>query len=235
MLGSVPDTPFGHALGQFMLLFNGHLPFDEAALHAAFAALRDVAAREHPDRPWPLPTRHDNGAPAALTVEFLLGLGRARYARLPVVPAGAVGAALRTWHGARVEGVEYRRVEGPGLRVDFMQAADEEPRAWGTLFADCAWQALPATPRRPRAGARGVAHAKALVGAVLVGSQVGEDGRLTLAFSTGSRLEVVPGAPVWKTDYDLHLDGHYFHRFAGTFVERVPHVMEPDDFIDSDE
>lgn len=235
MLAMLPDTPFGNALGTFMRLFNGQRPFDEAKLHAAFASLSERAAREHPEMPWPLPLRDGDGQGTCteLTVAALLALGRAPYARRPVVPAAAVAAAVRAWHGARVERVESRRRTGPGLRVDFTQEAGA--RAWGTLLVDCAWQVLPAAPRRPRPAARGVAHAQALAGACLVGSQVGEDGRLTLAFSTGAQLAVAPGAPVWTTDYGLHLEGHHFHRFAGTFVEQVPYVLHPDDVVDSDE
>jgi hypothetical protein len=226
MLISVPDTPYGAALGQFLLLFERR-PIDLAHLHAAFADLSVIALRDHPEIPWPMQMNIDQQPASMFTVEGLLAYMRKSSTSKPTVDEATVTQALALWNGAKVENTMASTGMGPDLRIYLVRKPSLGPQRGhfhecATLAADCAWKLLKndtllcsSTDADPELGQM---LSKALKGARLLASRVETGGILSLVFNRGSLLEISPFDFSIGPDYSFYVENKYYSRFNGSFV-----------------
>lgn len=217
MLLSVPDTPFGHALGQFMLLFDRY-PLDLGHAQAAFATLSALAAREHPDRPWPLLVPAGENEPAvSITVDGMLALKRARYADLLPAPDADVAGGLAAWTGATVHAASAERANTADSVLHMELKLPTGQTQW--LTAHCPWQVTPAgeVARRWNDAVAPLRRAvTALRRAKVAHVQVQPSGALEVTLATGSCLLV--GAAGWGS-HEAVADLHYWLQTDdGTFL-----------------
>ncbi|WP_210515638.1 hypothetical protein [Hymenobacter terricola] len=221
MLASVPDTPYGHALGRFLLFFE-QSPLDLQAAHAAFTDLSVVAAREHPQMAWPLAVPREGEAPFLITVDGLLAAKWARYAAFPTADAATVEAALAPWTGATVRSVQAHCFHQAGRTSSVFHLALKTVAGQAQGFtAYCPWQltsarAAPvqwndAAPSPDQALAR---LRRARVQRVAVSSV----GALQLTFTNGAYLEV--GSAGWQPNEQV-ADLHYFLQTEDQLFWRV--------------
>ncbi|NVO86767.1 MULTISPECIES: hypothetical protein [Hymenobacter] len=223
MLISVDDTPFGHALGQFMLLFD-QSPLDLAHAHVAFADLSALVAREHPERAWPITIPRGDGPSLSVTVEGMLALKRARYADLQPVALAAVEAAMAPWHGATVRAVTAERGNSSGsmLHVELKLPTGETQG----LTAHCPWQ-VTAAGGRPCSWNEAVSPLQRAVSTLrrkkVASVRVQVSGALEVSFATGAGLLVggagwYPQAEVADLHYWLHTNDAMYLRVATQFL-----------------
>jgi len=205
MLLSVEDTPFGHALGHFLLLFDRY-PLDVAQAQAAFADLSALVAREHPERAWPLTIPRGEGPSLSVTVDGLLALKRAPYKDLQPVARAAVEAAVAPWQGAMVRAVRAERGRASGAMLHAELQLPTGDTHW--LTAQCPWQVTAAggIPCDWNEAAAPVQRAvSALRRQRVAGVRVHASGALEVTVVTGARLLV--GSAGWfpqEAVADLH-------------------------------
>jgi hypothetical protein len=218
MLISVPDTSFGRAFGQFMLLFD-RPGLDVVQAHAAFAELSALAAREHPEMAWPLPLRQGDGPPSFVTVEGMLAGKWARYADLQSADLATLETALAPWTGAAVRSARAGRgnQDGPHLHVELKTLFGH--LQW--LRAYCPWQVMPArtAPHQWNDASPSLNHAVARLRRARVQCvEVQAEGTLQLTFTNGTQLVV--GSAGWQPNAEV-ADLHYFLQTEATLFMRV--------------
>jgi hypothetical protein len=226
MLLSVPDTPFGRALGQFMLQFD-RPGLDVVQAHGAFAELSALAASEHPQMVWPLAIPREDGPPFLVTVEGMLADKRARYNHLQPIDPATVAAALVRWTDATVRSAQIGPApqERPHLHIELKTPTGQTQ--W--LTAHCPWQVVPAHTSPHQWNDEALSLKKAAVKlrrARVQHIEVQPTGTLRVTFANGTQLVV--GSPGWEPNAEV-ADLHYFLQMEDQIMLRVgdQFLMEP--------
>lgn len=236
MLASVPDTPYGHALGRFLLFFE-QSPLDLQEAHAAFADLSALAAREHPQMTWPLAVPREGGAPFLITVDGLLAAKWGRYAAFPTADGAAVEAALVPWTGATVRSVQAHCFHQAGwtsssLHVELKTLTGQTQ--WLTAY--CPWRLVPARAASVRWDDTAPSPNQVLARLRRARVQrvaISPIGALQFTFTNGAYLEVgsagwQPNEQVADLHYFLQIEDHMFWRVATQFRSQ-PLAQEEED------
>gem|GEM_PF-6706505 len=223
MMISVPGTPFGVALGQFLMLFEKR-PQSLAHLHEAYTSLSILAAREHPEMPWPQQMTYADGLTCSFTVENILFSIRKLHTEKSTT-SDAVAEQLALWNSAKVDDPTVWNSDfGPELRL-YLAKKYEEPKKtypkWATLAVSCPWRLLKKNvvlcSSNDTDSQIGNVFSAALKRAKLLDSRIGPEGGLVLIFSAGAFLEVRPHDFCIGPHYSLHLGNRSYYQFDEGF------------------
>lgn len=228
MLVSAPDTPYGAAFVHFCQVLAWR-PLNLTRLQEAFASLAAVAARDHPEMPWPPVLRTGDGQNILFTVEALLARKNETFAQTPPVPDELISDLLVRWEGVVAKEV-VAGWQGAGFQLHLTKKVRLGPQKTrtqpsGSLCVSCSWklgqeQLVVCTSSDP------VEHIEAslrsLKGVLLRSSQLGPAGLLQLNWKTGFWLEIQPDGWLLSEDYLLDFGWEdqqllLYHRFGGNF------------------
>ena len=228
MLVSAPDTPYGAAFVHFCQVLAWR-PLNLTRLQEAFASLAAVAARDHPQMPWPTILRTGDGQTIPFTVEALLAQKSEAFAKARPVPDELLSNLLVRWQGVAAKEV-VAGWQGAGFQLHLTKKVRLGPKKTrtqpsGSLCVSCSWklgqeQLVVCTSSDP------VPHIAAclqsLKGALLRSSHLGPAGLLQLNWKTGFWLEIQPDGWLLSEDYLLDFGWEdeqllLYHRFGGHF------------------
>jgi hypothetical protein len=229
MMVSAPDTPYGAAFIQFCQLLAWR-PLDLTRLHESFASLAAVAARDHPEMPWPTVMRTGNGQTILFTVEALLAEKSESFAKTLSVSDDIIRDLLVRWEGVRAKEV-VAGWQGAGFQLHLTKKVRVGPKSTrtqpsGSLCVSCSWK-LGQEQRVVCTSSDNAQHIEAslrgLKGILLLSSNLGLDGLLLLKWKNGFWLEIQPDGWLISADYllDFGWDDQQlfvYRRFDGSFV-----------------
>ena len=224
---SVPDTAFSAAAAKFLQLFQ-QCPVTLAELHAAFADMAVVTARDHPEMPWPIRQTDGDGRVSTLTVEGWLAVLRSHYSRLPTSEDAAVLEKLALWHGAQAKATVTSKPWPTELQLHFSKKiCTRQGKTFteqlGVLAAPCAWRlcqknAVVVSSATVDTQAQKVFSAT-LKGTKALAVRLEPGGVLVLVFNKDVSIEIQPDDFSVGPDYELHTSRFTYYRFTGNFVE----------------
>jgi hypothetical protein len=228
MLVSAPDTPYGAAFVHFCQVLAWR-PLNLTRLQEAFASLAAVAARDHPEMPWPPVQRTGDGQTIPFTVEALLARKKEAFTQTPPVPDELISDLLVRWEGVVAKEV-VAGWQGAGFQLHLTKKVRLGPKKTrtqpsGSLCVSCSWklgqeQVVVCTSSDP------VPHLETslqgLKGVLLLSSHLGPAGLLRLKWKTGFWLEIQPDGWLLSDDYLLDFGWQdqqllVYHCFGGNF------------------
>jgi hypothetical protein len=228
MLVSAPDTPYGAAFIHFWQLLAWR-PLNLTRLQEAFASLAEVAARDHPEMPWPTVLRMGDGQTIPFTVEALLARKNETFAQRLPVPDELISDLLVRWEGVTAKEV-VAGWQGAGFQLHLTKKVRLGPQKTrtqpsGSLCVSCSWklrqeQLVVCTSSDPVPHI--TASLRGLKGVLLLSSHLGPAGLLQLKWKKGFWLEIQPDGWLLSADYLLDFGWEeqqllLYHRFGGDF------------------
>jgi hypothetical protein len=233
MMISAPETPYGAATVYFYQVLAWR-PLNMMRLQEAFASLSAVAARDHPEMPWPTVLRMGNGQTIPFTVEALLARKSEALAKTLPVPDELISNLLVRWEGVTAKEV-VAGWQGAEFQLHLTRKVRVGPKSTrtqpsGSLCVSCSWKlgqeqrvvcTSDDTAQHIEASLRG------LKGVLLLSTHLGVDGLLLLKWKTGFWLELRPDGWLISADYllDFGWDDQQpliYRCFDGSFVAPEP-------------